>query len=230
MVKLKAQKRKGKSEKGKAEDLRNDGFIPAVVYGPKQKPISISIKALDFDKTYEEAGESTIVSLEIDGEEHDTLIHEVQKDPIRSEVTHVDFYAIERGKKLQVSVELVYEGESPADKNLGALIVKVMHEVEVECLPRDLPSELKVDISKLVQFNDQILAKDIKLPEGVELITGEDEVITLAKEPKEEVVEEPEEMDLDSIEVEGEKKEGEEGEEGEGESKPEESKEEKKEE
>ena len=209
MLKLKTKK---KGEKTSANKTRKEGFIPCVVYGPKQESISFVVKISDFTKLYEEAGESTIVSLDIDGEEMDTLIHDVQYDPVKGDAIHVDFYAIERGKKLQVSVELVFEGMAPAEKNLSAQIVKVMHEVEVECLPRNLPSELKVDLEKLTEFGSQILVKDIKLPEGVELISEPEEVIALAKETVEEVMEEAtEEPDLESIEVE-EKGKGEEGE------------------
>lgn len=200
MLKLKANKRDPKTS---TEKLRSGGSVPGVVYGPKQEAIPFSLKAVDFDKTYEEAGESTMVSLEIEGEEHDTLIHEVQYDPVKGHVIHVDFYAVERGKKLEVSVELVFEGVAPAEKTLGAMIVKVMHEVEVECLPRDLPSELKVNLEKLVDLDSQILAKDIELPEGVELVTEPEEVVALAKEAKEENLEEPTEApDMESIEVE----------------------------
>ncbi len=199
MFKLKAKKR---DQKTKPEILRSEGFIPAVVYGPKQKPIPFVTKEIDFKKIYEEAGESTLVSLDLDGEEIDTLIHEVQLDPVKGNPIHIDFYAVERGKKLQLAVSLVFEGIAPAEKNLGALIVKVMHEVEIECLPRHLPSELKVNLEKLVNFESQIHAKDIELPEGVELITNPEEVIALAKEAKEEVVEEILTPDLESIEVE----------------------------
>lgn len=200
MLKLKAQKR---DDKKTIEKVRDEGFVPGVVYGPKQEPVSFVVFENDFKKTYEEAGESTLISLEIDGDEHDTLIHDVQFDPVKGNPIHIDFYAVERGKKLQVNVELVFEGVAPAEKNLSALIVKVSHEVEVECLPRDLPSELKVDLEKLVDLESQIHAKDIKLPEGVELITEADEVIALAKEAKEEVIEETVEApDMDSIEVE----------------------------
>jgi large subunit ribosomal protein L25 len=200
MTKLKASKRDTKT---KPESVREDGLIPCVVYGPKQDPVNIAVKAADFKKVYEEAGESTIISLDIDGEEHDTLVHDTQNDPVIGNFTHVDFYAIERGKKLQVSVELVFEGESPAEKNLGAMIVKVMHELEIESLPRNLPSELKVNLEKLTEFGSQILAKDIELPEGVELITSPEEVIALSKEAVEEVIEEePQELDMDAIEVE----------------------------
>lgn len=200
MVKLKTIKR---DKKTKVDKIRQEGNVPAVLYGPKQEPIELSVKSVDFEKAYEKAGESTIVTLDVDGEEHDTLIHDVQYEPVKGNIIHIDFYAIERGKKLEVSVELVFEGESPAEKTLGAMIVKVMHEIEVECLPRNLPSELKVDLSKLVDLDSQILASDIDLPEGVELVTGGEEVVALAKEAKESVSdEEPTQVDMDSIEVE----------------------------
>jgi large subunit ribosomal protein L25 len=210
MLKLKANKRpvlrslgEEGDEKTSPDAVRSEGSIPGVVYGPKQKAVSFTVKAADFKKVYEEAGESTIISLDVEGEEHDTLIHDIQFDPVKGNPIHVDFYAVERGKKLQVSVALVFEGLAPAEKNLGAMVVKVAHEVEIESLPRDLPSELKVDLTKLEQFGDQVLAKDIELPEGVELITGEDEVIALAKETVEEVIEEAVEApDMDDIEVE----------------------------
>lgn len=200
MLKLKANKR---DEKTSAESLRKEGLVPGVVYGPKQEAISFIVKSADFSKVYEKAGESTLVDLEIDGEGYDTLIHDIQFDPVKGNILHVDMYAVERGKKLEVSVELVFEGIAPAEKNLGAMIVKVMHEIEVECLPRNLPSELKVNLEKLTEFGSQILAKDVELPEGVELITGEEEVIALAKEAKEEVIENTVEApDMDSIQVE----------------------------
>lgn len=200
MLKLKANKR---DEKAKPEDLRAEGLVLGVVYGPKQETISFTAKAGDFKKIYEKAGESTLVSLELDGEEIDTLIHDIQFDPVQGQVLHTDMYAVERGKKLQVSVELVFEGEAPAEKTLGGLIVKVMHEVEVECLPRDLPSEIKVDLAKLVDFESQIHAKDLNLPDGVELVNDPEEVVVLAKEAVEEVIEDNVEApDMDSIEVE----------------------------
>ena len=208
MVKLKANKR---DEKTSADKVRSEGSVPGVVYGPKQEAISFSVKAPEIKKIYEEAGESTMISLEIDGEDHDTLIHDIQFDPVKGHILHVDMYEVERGKKLQVSVELVFEGLAPAEKNLGAMIVKVMHEVEVECLPRNLPSELKVNLEQLTEFGSQILVKDIELPEGVELVTGEDEVVALAKETQEEVMEEEVEApDMENIEVE-QKGKGEEG-------------------
>ncbi len=213
MLKLKANKR---DEKVKLSEVREKGLMPAVIYGPKQEPIAVSLKEADFVKIYGEAGDSTIISLDIDGEEHDILVQDTQYDPVKGNVLHADFYAIERGKKLQVSVALEFEGLAPAEKTYGAMIVKVAHEVEIESLPRDLPSELKVSLDSLAELDSQILAKDIKLPEGVELITDPEEVIISVKEGKAEETEEPVEApDMSSIEVEkkGKEEDGEEKEE-----------------
>ena len=199
MLKLKANKRTAKT---KAEFLREEGLIPAIVYGPKQEPISIAVKAVEFIKIYEEAGESSIVSLDIDGDECDTLVHEIQMDPMKNIPTHVDFYAVEKGKKIQVPVRLEFVGVSPAEKTLGGMLLKVMHEVEIEAMAKDLPSELEVSLESLVDFETQILAKDIVIPSGVTLLTEGDEVIALVKEAKEEEAEEVTAPDLSSIEVE----------------------------
>lgn len=208
MSQIKALKR-GVNEDVKS--LRTQGIVPAVVYGPKQEAISIKMEAKEFEKAYKMAGESTVVDLSVDGESHDVLIHAVDRDPVRDTVTHVDFYAIEKGKKVSVSVELVFSGESPAEKTLGGVLVKVLHEVEVEAMPKDLPHELTVDLSILTDFEKQILAKDISLPAGVELMINPEEVVALVQAPRGGVEEEPvEAVDMSKIEVVGKKKEEEE--------------------
>jgi large subunit ribosomal protein L25 len=212
MIELKAEARE-KAEDNK--DLRTNGYIPSVFYGAKEKSTSVKIKEGEFLSVYEEAGESTIIKLNDGKEEHEALIHDVQFDAITGRPIHADFYVIEKGKKLTVTVPIEFIGSSPAEKSLGGVLVKVMHEVEVEALPKDLPHELEADISILVDFESQLKASDIKLPEGVELQVEADEVIALVQEPKEEE-EEPEEIDLDSIEVEEKGKKEEDGADGEG--------------
>lgn len=198
----------------KAPALLRDGSLPAVVYGAHQEatPITIPVKA--FDKVFGEAGEATIVSLTGLGEPLPTLIHEVDLDPLTNRPRHVDFYAVTKGQKVEVTIPLVFEGVSPA-VYAGANLVKVLHEIEVEADPMNLPHDIKVDISTLVAVDDRICAKDLSLPADVELVTNPDEVIALAQE----VVEEKEEVvpaDIDSIEVEKKgKEEGEGGGEGE---------------
>lgn len=213
MLEIKALKRDTKED---AKNLRSAGIIPAVVYGPKQAATPIKMESVQFEKVFKEAGESTIVDLVIDGEGHDVLIHAIDRDPVKDTVDHVDFYAIEKGKKLSVDVEIVFDGVAPAEKTMGGTLVKVMHEVEIEAMPRDLPHELHVDLGKLVDFEAQIHASDIILPAGVELKVGPEEVVALVQAPKEEEEETPvEAVDMSKIEVAGKKPEGEEGAEGE---------------
>jgi len=208
-----------KTEARKTEDsptsLRNTGYLPAVFYGAKEESTPVKISEKDFKSLYQKAGESTVISVKYGDRNLDALIHDVQFDAVTDKPIHVDFYIIEAGKKLEVAVPISFVGESVAEKTLGGVLVKVMHEIEIKALPKDLPSEIEVNIAPLVDFNMQVRAEDIKLPEGVELVIDPQESIVLVQEPKEEEVEEESgEVDLDSIEVEekGKKEESKEGE------------------
>ncbi len=187
-------------EEGNALDaLRAKGVMPAVVYGPKQESIAIAVPQRDFEKVFKKAGESTVVNLAVDGVEIPTLIHEVDLDPITNAPRHADFYAIVKGQKVQVKIPLEFIGESAAVK-AGANLIKVLHEIEVEADPTNLPHELLVDISRLAAVDDQIVAGDIQLPEGVSLAENKEEVVAIAAEAKEEVLEEaPTAVDMSAI-------------------------------
>ncbi len=185
---------------GKNGPLKREGKIPAVFYGPKEESTSITIKEIDFRKVWREAGESSIIVLQGDGEEHEALIKEVDTHPLSGAPRHADFYVIEKGKKLQVNVPLEFEGVSEAVKSLGGILVKVLHELEIEAMPKDLPHHLIVDISALNALDSQILAQDIKLPAGVTLISGAEEVVAaidVAREEEEVVAP----VDISSIEI-----------------------------
>jgi large subunit ribosomal protein L25 len=214
---IEAEKREGR----KAESLRRDGFIPAVYYGPKEESTPISIKTAEFKKLWKGSGESSVINIKVDGKELEALIHEVAFHPVSGEPLHADFYVIEKGKKVTVDVGLDFIGVSPAVKELGGMIVKVMHEIEIEAMPKDLPHSIDVDISVLTDFEKHIAIKDLKLPEGVRATADPEDMVVMVHEAKEEVEEEPVEMDLDSIEVEKKGKE-EEGEESSGEGQKEE--------
>ncbi len=191
--------------------LRRAGAVPAVVYGAHTESTPITLSAKEFDKIFKAAGESTIVSLVGLGEAVPTLIHDVTFDPITDHPSHVDFYAVTKGQKVEINIPIEFIGESPAVKG-GANLVKVLHEIEIEADPMNLPQNFEVDISKLVNVGDQVHVSDLKIPEGVELKTAVEEVIALIQEVKEEKVEEVAAVDLESIEVEKKGKvEGEEG-------------------
>ncbi|MCF7865641.1 MAG: 50S ribosomal protein L25 [Candidatus Pacebacteria bacterium] len=184
-----------------ASVVRAAGNIPAVFYGPKAASTPITVNGPEFIKVWRQAGESSVVTLVGLDEEHDALIHDISKDPVKDTVTHVDFYVIEKGKKVQVAVPLEFIGESAAVKTLGGVLIKVIHELEIEAMPKDLPHAIEVDISSLVDFDAQIKVSDIKLPSGVTAEIDGEEVVALVSAPKEEVEEESAPIDMSAIEI-----------------------------
>lgn len=209
MLSLKSEARDSKM---KPTFLRKQGLIPAVFYGPKAKTTSIAIVQKDFRKVWRQAGESSIVMLETPAGKVSTLIHDVQFDPVKSDPIHADFYVIEEGKEVEVHIPIEFTGIAPAVKELGATLIKVLHEVNIKAMPKDLPHNIPVDVSSLTTLESQILVKDISLPKGVTLITHADEVVVsvaAARKAEEEEVTQP--VDLSAIEVEKKGKKEEEG-------------------
>ena len=199
MLTLKADIRNTKTH---PEEIRKSGKIPAVFYGKKEASTPISILKTEFLKVWKEAGESTVVTLNTPDGIKESLIQDVDIDPVTGVPRHADFYIFEEGHKVGVKLPIEFTGVSPAIKDLGGVLVKVLHEVNVEAQPKDLPHNLKADISTLANFGDQILAKDIPLPAGVELKVNPEEVVATIFAPREEKEEEvvaP--IDLESIEV-----------------------------
>lgn len=198
-VTITASKREatGKAAKG----LIAEGQLPAVVYGPKQAAETISVPLAQFEKLLREEGESTVVALEGLGKSIQALVQDVQRDPLSNVPSHVDFYAIEKGAKVEVAIPLSFVGESFAVKT-GASLVKVLHEIEVEADPSKLPHDIEIDLSALAAIGDQIHVKDVKLPDGVVAVTDGEEVVVIAQEPAGEELETTEAPDIASIEVE----------------------------
>ena len=171
----------------KTKKGRQAGLIPAVVYGRAFKSRSLWIKALDFLKLLKVSGESTIIELNIDGKEtHKVLIHETQKNPITDKYIHVDFFQVRMDEEIETEVELTYFGEAPAVKELGGVLVKSINEIEIRCLPADLPSEIKVDISTLKTYEDRICIKDLKISPKVKMELDPETVVALVSEPRSE--------------------------------------------
>lgn len=199
MLKLTVEKRESKKD---LESLRASGKIPAVFYGPKAPSTSIAVNASEFNKVLKQAGESSVIELVGEGIDHEALIHDVDFDPVTVLPVHVDFYVIEKGKKVTVHVPLELVGVAPAVKELGGSLVKVLHEIEIEAMPKDLPHSIKVDISSLVNFDAQIHARDLVMPAQVTCLTDEDEVIALVQPAREDEPETPSEaFDPSKIEV-----------------------------
>ncbi|MFP4617116.1 MAG: 50S ribosomal protein L25 [Candidatus Paceibacterota bacterium] len=209
MLELKAKKR---DKKENLNALKREGYIPAVYYGRTQASTPITIPKRDFEKIWQESGESAVVTLKDDSNGSlEALIHDVDIDPIYNTPRHVDFYVFEEGRTIEVSVPLEFVGVAPVVKEQGAMLVKVLRELNVDAMPRSIPNHLEVDVSSLKSFDDQILAKDITLPKDVYLKDDPEEVIAAVTQPEEEVeTEEEESVDFSAIEVEKKGKEEEE--------------------
>ncbi|MFA5076696.1 MAG: 50S ribosomal protein L25 [Patescibacteria group bacterium] len=168
----------------KVQTLREQGKIPAVLYGHGLKNISLMVNYHEFEVALKEAGESTLVDLKIgDGQPIKVLIHDVQYDAVKHTLIHVDFYQVKMDEEITAVIHLVLVNEAPAIKELGGTLVKGLEEIHVKCLPADLVKEIKVDVSVLKAFEDMIRVKDLPIPKGMEVLADPDTVVAAAKEP-----------------------------------------------
>lgn len=173
-----------KKREGKPEALRAAGRVPAVVYGPQMDPISISVDLVAFEKTYQEAGESTIVELVIDGADNvNVLIQDFQIDPVTRVATHADFRQVVMGEEMEVTVSLHFVGVAPAVKALGGSMNKAKDSLTVRCLPTDLVEHIDVNVEGLATFDDAITVADVVLPAGLTVVDGADELVVKVSAP-----------------------------------------------
>jgi large subunit ribosomal protein L25 len=189
---IKAQKRTIEGKKVKL--LRNEGIVPASIYGPKRESTSLQLNKKDFIKLFKEVGFNNFIELEIEGEQKKSrvLVKEIQKQPLSDLLLSVSFYQIDDETKVTVAVPIELVGESPAVKMSLGFLMSVTSEVEVFCLPKDLPTVLEVDISKLENPGDSITVSDLELPKGVEFSSSVEEsttIVSIAAPQKEEVEE-----------------------------------------
>ena len=166
--------------------LRKAGSLPAVLYGHEVETQTIEINERDFSKVLKSAGESTIVNLVVAGKTQPVLIHDVQHHYLTEVPIHVDFFAVNMTEKLKVKVPLHFVGESMAVKSLGGTLVKNLAEVEVECLPADLPHAIEVDISAIATFEIVIRLSDLKVSGKVEVLGNPQELVVSVVPPRSE--------------------------------------------
>ena len=187
-VVLKASKREVTGKQVKA--LRRDGQLPAVIYGRHVEPIAISLEAHSTGLVFAKLTSSTLVTIDVDGTEYAALVREKQRNYIKGNLTHIDFLAVDLTEKITTKVHLTFTGVSSAVKDYSAVLVHRMEQLEVECLPTDLPERILVDISTIKEIGNSIRVRDIALPENVAVLEDADEIViiaTLAKEEKEPV-------------------------------------------
>ena len=200
MLKLAATKREKFGKQLKS--ARAAGELPVVMYGRKLKPAPLFVKMLEFKKIFEQAGESSVITVTGAAGDENVIIHEVAFNPVTSEPIHADFFVVEKDVALEVAVPIEFTGVSPAVKELGGLLIKVLHELKIEALPQDLPPKIIVDLALLAVLESQILVRDLVLPKAVKVLNDLEEVIASIAAAAEETVEETEPADLSAIEVE----------------------------
>lgn len=170
----------------KVKELRRQGNLPGVVYGPKRKEaLAITINARVFTDLWKKAGETTMIDLKVgENKAQKVLIHSVDLDPVKHVPVHVDFYELDTTKPITLNVPLRYEGDAPAERVLGGVLLSQLHEVEISALPENLPHDLEVDLSKLETFDDRLTIGDLNLPEGVEVTGDEKLLIAFVEAPR----------------------------------------------
>ncbi len=200
--------------KGWVKKLRKNGILPAVLYGPhlkKSLPLQIDIKELH--SFFSHSDRAKIITLEITDQKrdkrHDVIIKDLQRDWIKGNLQHLDFYAVTRGEIISTTVPISFVGKSQGEKT-GGIVEHLVRELEIECLPKDLPSSIEVDVTPL-DLGDSLSVGDIKVPSGVKILTHPQEVVVSVVSPvREEVVEAEEKEVAEEVEVVGKEKEEEE--------------------
>lgn len=211
-MKLVVQKREilGK----KVKHLKKQGLIPAELYGHGLENFHLSVPRKDFSAIFKEAGESALIKLavksgeEIKEKEFNVLIHDISKNSFTDEIDHIDFYAVKMDEKIKARVPLIFEGTSPVIKEKGGILIKSMHEIEVEALPAELPHHFQVDIGVLDEIGKSFLIKDLKPAKGVKILFDPETVIATVVEPakEEEAAAAAAPVSVEDVKVEGEEK------------------------
>lgn len=209
-VALQAEARPG-TGKGVTRKLRAAGKVPAVLYGRGMDPISLTVDRLALARVFKtDAGRNVLIDLQIDGDTHLTLARELQRDPVRGAVLHVDFLKIARDVAIEVDVPIHIEGESPGVKE-GGVIEHHLWNVRVSCLPTNVPDRLVADVSRTL-LGEMLRVSDLNVPEGVTILTDESEAVLGVVVPQ--VLKLEEEVPAEEALAEGEEAAAAEGEEG----------------
>jgi large subunit ribosomal protein L25 len=190
----------------KTKSLRETGVIPAELYGHGTENLHLGVKRSAFLKVLREAGESSIVNLAVEGKKYPVMIHDVVRDPVSDEIIAIDFYKVRMDERIKVKVQLHFVGEAPAVKDKGGVLMKAVHELEVEALPAKLPHAIEVDLKTIADIGASIRAKDLSLGEGVKVLVNPETVIATVTERRAEVEEVKPEISVDDVKVETEEK------------------------
>ena len=185
---LKAEKREITGRKVKR--MRKEGILPGNIYGKNIKSVSLMVKEKDFEDMFKKVGETSLLQIELGKEKRPVLVHNVQMDPLSDKPIHVDFLQVDLKEKVTAEVPVELVGESPAEKQGLGPVVQYIQEIEVEALPTDLPDKFEVDISNLIEVDNAVFVKDLKVDKKKIEIKNDMEVILVKVEAIKEEVEE----------------------------------------
>lgn len=170
--------------------LRVKELIPGVIYGKNFEPINVTVDEKELRKVHLMAGTSSLIDVKVDGEEHTVIIKDVQKHPFKNHYVHVDFKEIKMGEVANFTIPVVLEGRDEI-RLQPSVLMQLLDEVEIECLPKNLPNEAAVSVIDM-QYGDTFEVKDLdvfKNPD-IKVLNDETEAVCSLSEPKEEVIEE----------------------------------------
>lgn len=180
---LKAEKRETTGRK--VRDLRASGKVPAEVYGHGFENITLTLSAIEFDKVLAEAGESTLVDLKVGSDEPvKVIIQDIQRDPIKDYVTHVDLRQVRMDEKIEAEVMINFEGTPTAVKELGGILVTPLDSIHIKALPQNLVLEIKVDITVLNQIGSVLRVSDLNIPDTLEVLNDPNAAVALIDAPR----------------------------------------------
>jgi large subunit ribosomal protein L25 len=175
---------RSESGKGAARSLRRAGSVPAVIYGHKREPMSLSVPMRELERLLERvSAETTVVELSIDGKISRTLIREIQKHPFKKQLVHIDFQELVAGEMITVNIPLVIVGVSVGVRSFAGILDQTMRELEVSVDPASIPNHIDIDVSAL-NVGDSIHVRDIALPAGVTILTDPDASVIVVAAPK----------------------------------------------
>jgi len=175
----------------KVRFLRREGITPVNLYGHGLESTSLQIETPALKKALAQAGRTSLVHLKVGSAKrpHVAIVRGIQRDPVKGELLHVDFYQVRMDEKLKIAVPLVLMGKAPAVKDLGGILVQEMGSIEVECLPANMPHSIEADISGLVQLDQAVHVKDLHVGDGVTILADPGKVVAKIARLRVEVVE-----------------------------------------
>jgi large subunit ribosomal protein L25 len=183
-VKLKANKRDNHT-KSYLNELREEGIIPAIVYGNGKEPVSVAVDSIDLLKTVRDEGKNAVITLDITGDAVDVMLHDYQTDPLKDRILHADFFVVNMSEARTVEVPIQLEGDAPGSKE-GGVLQQPLYDLEISAKPNDIPDHISVDVSKL-EVGDSISVGDLPTNGTYEILTDADTTIATVTAPTAEI-------------------------------------------